>query len=327
MLTNLVSRDIVRELSKKHQISPRARPCLNCHKKMEPARVRHAEGVVEFEHCRKCAVIWFDGGSIVQLLRTRDTEGLAANTPEKILHAIERGKAPKARVAAKAKRETSAVFVLPKATIAIAVVCAIALAAAARGPGLFERFGFLPSQPFRGMGLPWLTSILLNSRAQIHGLAALILFGSFAEKRLGVDRLCGVFLLSGFFANLSYFLSLRATDSLVYGSTPAVAGILGYCLATAPYKEILFPADRLRSPLTTVFWAIVVAVLAAGIVLFWDYFHVAFRQVGLSTTAGGAGGSLLGTFADFLRTASCFAHLCGLAVGVVFGLAEMVAES
>jgi len=321
MLRNLVSRDIVRQLNKVHQINERSRPCPNCHKKMEIAEIRYPMGFTEFEHCRKCALIWFEAGAIVKLLRVADKDALASQTPEKILQEIAK-RHEKPKVAPRAVRSKVVPFVFPRATLAIAAVAAILLPITARTPALLERFAFLPSAPWRGTGLPWLTSLFLNSRSQIHGLAALLLFGIFAERRLGADRLIRLFLVSGFFANLSYFLALRATESLVYGSTPAIAGIFGYCLATAPYREYLFPSDRLRSQAGTFFAFVVAGIFLAGLMVFWDYFHVAFGTLSVGTS-----GTVVGSVSSFLGTAAFFAHLCGFAVGVLFGMTDALAQS
>ena len=316
MLMNLISRDMVKELTKKRQIKPSNRSCPHCQSRMEPAQLRQWDGTLEYEHCRHCRLLWFEGGSIVKLLHKRDKEDISANTPEKVLTALLEKKRPSQMKLRPKVIPISGPFI-PWGTLSVTLVCAILLPAALHFPQVYERLGFLPQNPWRNYGVAWLTSLFLNSRTQIHGLFALVLFGALAEKRSGLDRFLKIFLLSGVLGNFTFLLWVPTPEGIVFGSSCGIVGIATHVLFTLPYGEFLFPKERWRSPMTPVLWTLIGVGATIAVVIGWDFLFMALRNTGLGHGVGTQlGNTFLGSITGFLGTPLFWAHLFAAAVGM-----------
>jgi membrane associated rhomboid family serine protease/Zn-finger nucleic acid-binding protein len=313
MLTNLLPRELIEQISRERKKIREARPCVLCHSAMERTEVVEGDSKVEIEVCRRCRLIWLDSGSLTRLARLmpqeKIQESIQARIPQRTANPV-RARAKKPAPEAPAS--------LPWCNLILVGLMGGLIPIVVFFPDLVLRRGFLPAQPLRDFGATMITSLFLNDRSELHALLALLLLGSFTERRLGAARYCLLFLLSGIVGRVTFLLLAGKEVDTVIGVSPAVAGIAAYSLFSLPIKEMLYPEERWRSSGGTLIWWLVgilgVAMLAFG----WDYFHVAFTRYASGGDGGSSSGTLLAWVQRSVSTPGFRAHLFAAGAGLLF---------
>lgn len=127
------------------------------------------------------------------------------------------------------------------------------------------------------------------------------------------------FLASAFAGRLVAFLMVKQGYPPVSILGPAVAGAAAFALVHVPYRELLFPEERWKSPATQVAWFTVIVLTIVSIFLGWDFFHSAFRGVAFGARGSGSG-SWLVFLGGWLQSSVFLSHFAGVSVGVFWGV-------
>lgn len=325
MLANLVPRDLIEKLYRFRPNATQGRPCPLCSAPMQIAEVKEHGSQVALDVCRKCDLLWYDAGRIVQLVRLR--------SPSEIIDQLERVKRALAGIQSEREPARSApsrepeapAAAVPWGTISLFLLCALLTPLWVYRPGIAERLSFLPEAPFRGFGVTWITSLFLNRGFQIYAMLPFAVLGTYVERRMGTANLVRLFLVSGVVGRLAYLIGGRA-EPATSGASAAIAGVAAYALLIFPYREWLFPKDRWKSPAGTVAAIAVVVFAVVSLHVIWDFYEVALGKVVHGSVSGVPGGSLMAGFLALIKTAWFRAHLSSAAVGLLWLAGESVAE-
>jgi len=319
MLSNLLPRDVMAQILSQGTASAKSKPCPRCHKPMETSRAAGQGDHVEIERCGKCHLVWFEAGRMTRLANLRPLDKLRQKALDELMN-------PKLVGVRRPKAEAAPTVVgplfVPWYTLGLFAGLAVLLYVPLQAPQWLPAVGFLPASPLRGMGLPWLTSLFLNSGAQTHVLVPLLVLGSLAEHRLGGERILWLFVAAGVTSRLVYVL--MGATALTFGSTEAAIGVMAYALFTIPYLEFLFPSERWRSPMNGILWTIVGVGFVISLILSWNYFYGAFRAVVVQTDGASPGGTLLGEVGSWVAGIVFRAHAAAALVGVGWFMVELV---
>jgi len=315
MLTNLVSRETITELKAIRAETKTPRPCPHCQAKMEPSLASPGGELVELEQCRHCHLLWFEGGSLVKLLRGRNLDGTPTETPQKMLKAIRDREEAERSVREQRARENRARAEAkenhyPTCTIVLASIAAILVPVVLFFPDVLGRFAFFPAEPFHNVGVPWVSSLLLHTRSQIHSILLFVVIGALAERRLGADKFFRLFLVAGVLSKLAY---LNPKDELyVTGSGPVTLSLLGFLLSRVSLK-------RSSSAFN---WMVGGSFAIGAIVLSGNFFFVSLQTVARGAATSDGSGSWAAMLAAYVKNPEFVSHLIGFFTGLLFGLAN-----
>lgn len=264
MLTNLLPRELVRDLLH-HEPSPKpSHGCAVCRVPMTHiAIVEAGDGQeVSVEICRRCRLAWFQSGEIVKFLqRPGIREAIQARVE---IPNVERGvkrRPVKPEVVVAEKKP-----IFPLLTVTFFIICTLNIPLAIYDPNFFTTFGFFPSQPFRGLGLSFYTSYLVNTRSQIHGPILFLMLGIYAEREMGRTQF-GIFLVAAAtLGRMPYLIWGADSEPFVAGLTPVAIALAGFGAGMFPYGDYLFPKEKYKSPHDGLGW------LATGGLLYFVVF-------------------------------------------------------
>jgi len=314
MLANLLPRELLEQVTAKGGRRGKARSCPRCEQKMHVALVTDQGNRVELEMCDRCRLLWFDSGHFMRLLHLRPLDKMKEAALQGLLHP----KLVGVRKPQTAGPEKAPTFI-PTATLALCAVLITMALAADRWPVLESRLALDPAAPLRNLGLPWLTSHFVNRGMAAHlTLIPMLLLGAAAERHLGQGKTLWVFLTAGMLGRLAIALSGRSGP--LVGSAEASLGLIACGLFSIPYGDLIFPKERFKSPINTVLWVLVSIGLVIALIVVWDYFDGALRNVLTRTDTERPKDTLLGGMAHWTATPAFRAYLLAAGVGIAWAL-------
>lgn len=282
---------------------------------------------LELDVCPRCRLVWFDAAEMERFARDRPPEPAAPSPAlaDEALVAYAKSRAEQARVRTERSLEGGAFNETPPETwqwipallglpleldrpagrtrppLATWITAAVILVGAALAltdlKPTVAALGFLPSQPWRGGGVTWISSLVVHGGILhlLGNLYFLVLAGDDVEEVIGPLRWLALFLLAGIAGNLVHGHFDPRPDTPLVGASGAVSGLMAF-------YALRFPRARLaivfRLWLRFAFLRIPVWVA----VVLW----LAVQALGAYVQRGGC------------SSVSALAHLGGFAVGTVF---------
>lgn len=304
-------------------------PCPSCARPMRAVDGGGPASHLDLDACPRCRLVWFDPSEMARFAPPRDPlpspDAVPDDLPEEARVALATLAAEKVRRQSEGAFDEAAVSEVPDepwqwipAILGLpmetgdrpvrqrvpwmtwATAAAILLGAlfALRDlSGTVDALGFKPAEPWRGLGLTWLSSLVLHG-GLLHlfgNLYFLVMAGDDVEDVLGPARWLLLFVLAGVAGNAAHaLLDPRPTVPLV-GASGAISGLLAF-------YALRFPGARL-SIAFNVWWRFAfLKVPVWAVVALWLLVQVA----GAWAQRAGCG------------AVSAFAHLGGFAVGAAF---------
>ncbi|MBP7124856.1 rhomboid family intramembrane serine protease [Myxococcota bacterium] len=306
---------------------PDGPPCPACAAAMKGVRLAADREDLELDACPQCRLVWFDPAEMARFLppSAPDLPRRAPDLPLEARVALATWEARRVRERAEAEDRASegpfaegpaepwqwipAVLGLPlevgERTRTGLPLATWGLAAALLVLGLLgldssgqsaRALGFLPADPWRGMGLTWISSLVIHGGAWhlLSNLYFLVVFGDDVEEALGPWRVLLLFLVAGLAGNALHGLLDPRPQVPLIGASGAISGLLAF-------YGLRFPRAR----------------VALAFRLFWRF---AFLRLPVWVALGlwlvlqglGAASQRMGC-----STVSAFAHLGGFSCGVV----------
>lgn len=251
-------------------VAARAADCPGCRRVMRPVTVPLHGLVVALDACRFCRQIWFEAGELAQVpLRPR----LADDDPA-LLDA--RRKLAVEQVAAQLERSRDGLerdfddlswhgklFALvglpvedssrsdgerPWLTWGLAVALSIAWLLAQFAPeAVIATFGFLPSRPWRGLGLAAFTASFVHANFwHLFGnVYILLLVGAEVESRFGWRRLALLLVVGTACGTLLHTALDPARDVPLVGASDGISAVMACYALSFPWRSIVVPIPAL----------------------------------------------------------------------------------
>ena len=124
-------------------------------------------------------------------------------------------------------------------------------------PGFFENFSFIPSQALQK---PWMfvTSIFLHANFihLFYNMFALFFFGNYLESLVGRKTFSKIFLISGIFGNIIFFLLNINSNIPAVGASGAIFGIIGALASLKPYAIVYVYFVPMPLIVAALLWAV-----------------------------------------------------------------------
>lgn len=286
VLRKLAPKSFVRDLwraSGNEPASPGLK-CPSCHHPSRAVDVALVDGVETLDVCRRCHVIWFDAGEFAAVPRSPPPLPEAPAGRSKALSP----EATRARVAFEVERAESLRRARPPpsrtmgglaqpegmwkylpgllgmpvefddlppsrapwttwsmlAVVALMGIYSLADPATARGAA-----GFLPSDPWRSLGLTWLTCFFVHAGVLhlLGNLYFLWIFGDNVEDRLGSTRFLLLLALATIGGNAMHMLVTDTPNLPLVGASGGISGIV-------VYYALLYPRVRIGLLFLFVLW-------------------------------------------------------------------------
>ncbi len=325
-LKKLIGETDFAELLKVSEHAPKAlRPCPSCDKKLRA--LVHTEGQLhmELDVCMTCQLLWLDQGEIIDFKNLKasrlkvqmsparlesyneDLKTTLQDDPDNVFFSdvgpSQSWKWLPALVGLPIEMKPSLLKIVPIITYFLsALVMAIFLAS--RDWGIDQTalaWGFVPAEPFRNLGLTFLSSFFLHiGFLHILGnLYFLMTFGDDVEQDIGgFTYLCLIF-----FAHIGgvvlHALLVGAVPTPLVGASAGVFGVLSYYM-------VRFPNTKVGVLFLLVIFPYWIRIAAKWLFLLKIAYEIAI--IAFFNNANGSGG------------VAHAAHLGGAIVGIVFAL-------
>lgn len=312
--------DVANYLWRKVYDSPSSgiRKCPACGKRMAEVPMPAGRTQVKLDGCKRCQFIWFDPEELDVFPMSREVRAKDELSPEakrelalievrmmgERLRASEDPagleelglKAIPAVMGLPVEDDACTVSSIPWATWIVAgLVALFSISSFQDLRGVVDLFGFIPSEPFRFMGLTFFSSFFIHAGwwHLISNLYFLIVFGDNVEEILSIKRFIILILLSTLAGNIVHLIFFAGTTTPCVGASGGISGIIAFYAFSYPFTNLRI--------FFRFFWGTIPVYLAF---IIW----VLFQIIGLRLLLEGES-----------STAST-AHLGGCVVGIIFWL-------
>jgi membrane associated rhomboid family serine protease len=283
---------------------------------------------LELDVCPRCRLVWFDAAEMERFAREVPAEAPASPaqaTPAEAIETFARMRAEQVRARTERSIDGGPLSDTPPETwqwipaflglpleldspvgrsrpplatwLTAAVILVGALLAMTDLKPAIAALGFVPSDPWRGAGLTWLSSLVVHGGILhlLGNLYFLVLAGDDVEEVIGPARWLALFLLAGVAGNIAHGLFDPRADTPLVGASGAISGLMAF-------YALRFPRARLAIMfgMWLRFGFLRIPVWVA--VIFW----LAVQALGAYVQRSGC------------SSVSAFAHLGGFAIGTAF---------
>lgn len=240
--------------------APEGPPCPACGRAMRAASLADGQGTLALDLCPRCRLVWFDPTEMGRFLPpSPPADPPAPELPPEARVVLATWEARRIRERADAEERVAegtfgdgpaepwqwipAVLGLPTevgerprrrlpwATWGSAVILLVLGLAGLDATGQNARaLGFLPADPWRGMGLTWVSSLVMHGGLWhlLSNLYFLVVFGDDVEDVLGPWRFGLLFLVAGLAGNALHGLLDPRPQVPLIGASGAVSGLLAF---------------------------------------------------------------------------------------------------
>ncbi len=313
-------------------VAARAPECAACHRYARPVTVEHGGLLVAVDVCVRCRLVWFEANELAQLPTRKRFESTAiAAARRELATAQARRAVEKAQSAASQDPDLSTVSpgrkllawfgvpveaeclipgYRPLLTLGLGLALVVAFLATLEAPmAAWRRFGFVPAEPFRSLGLTPLTAFFLHGGfAHLLGnLAVLLLVGDDLEERFGRLRLALLLVAATLLGALFHTLVAPSSTSPCIGASGGIAGLMAAYTCAWPRRQIVirrpWMLPSLRWRLFGSGWRDFVVLVPAwtcfALWLLLQFVLLAWQFAGLGSISAGAhlGGAVAGLLA------------------------------
>ena len=282
---------------------------------------------LELDVCRSCQMVWFDPGELAHVkLSEEQLEKLPPRAREimaeyqvKNLAAAADGrtigygfgedapdhwwKSLPGLLGLPVEMEEESIWrSIPYVTVGAALLCLLVFVLTAGNLSeAVQKYGFIPSQPFRESGATLFSSMFLHASLWhlVGNLYFLLTFGDDVELELGRIKMLWLFLLSGFSALLFHSIAGSSSTIPCVGASGFISGFIAFYAVTFPWRRLGFCYWRRFS--YELSWLTLPACL---LFVIWCIFQIIMAVIVADSEVGGV----------------AYAHLGGAVPGVIWGV-------
>ncbi|HEX7861171.1 MAG TPA: rhomboid family intramembrane serine protease [Verrucomicrobiae bacterium] len=237
--------------------------CPSCFQRMKEVQFAPKGEVVPIDVCQRCQFLWFDSGELARVPKYTPPPKLEDRLPQKAREALALIEVEKIREEAEAEAAREGpehvwqlvvgVLGFPvehnaepfrRHPVATWVICALIFVVSTMvftaGRDLLLQFAFIPNEPFRYLGMTWLTSFFVHG-GWIHlsgNLYFLYVFGDNVEDTIGWKAFVLVLLAGTIFGHALHWMVEPRADVPTVGASGGISAVIALYALAFPHTRL-----------------------------------------------------------------------------------------